>query len=164
MVWKATLAAFMVAQAQPESTLPNFQFRGAIAGEQQDLKGFGPCSKEPNDVKVCRMDTGEVAGVRTGLTVARTYQRRLTMLGGLFSSDNFDTVAASFAEKYGTPCDFQTVEVINGLGARLPSQVITWCFRSGKLVLKKRAIRIGTATFEYTDQWQPPADPPKVDF
>jgi hypothetical protein len=51
--------------------------------------------------------------------------------------------------KYGTPCKVGRNDVVTGLGARLPSVTITWCFKTGTFEFREIGLMRDTYALEY---------------
>ncbi len=138
-----------------------FEFKGIVAGVPVDLVKFPNCG------------AGETANCDVGKTIAgfEPYVLWVSLFKGKLSSVTirgdalyYPVIAKAFAEKYGKPCASTVEKWKNAVGAVLDNPVTTWCFKTGKLVLKPRGESLDTFSADYDDANQPPEGKAKVDF
>lgn len=151
---------------QPAPPLPNFEFKGAIAGEQAKTNGFDPCNRSDRLGEVYCFPFGRitVSDVEVTTLSLALYQGRMTSVFGKFQSRSFDQLSAAFAEKYGKPCRTAESEWKSVSGIATANVRITWCFKTGELHIIRTGDRLGQGSFTYIDQWKMPEHAPKVDF
>lgn len=166
------IAAILLSAAAP-TELPNFEFRDAVAGEPGTLTQFGRCSDSKVSGKgSCAATThrasparpGFISGVALKAIIATTYQGRLSGIYGTFSGSDFPTIATAFGAKYGEPCKREDRDWQSRGGVKTTNTIITWCFRTGRLRLESHGASLLEGRFIYMDEWQPPAEAPRVDF
>ena len=163
------LSFILAAQAAapvPDKPAPEFEFkefRGRGLYNEQSLIDMG-CDQEPGArVYTCsRQDTIAGRWAYLQFTIA---DRKLASLRISGFDRDLPAVIPELRGKYGLPCEMGTEEVSNRLGGRFTSRTFTWCFATGKLVLRERDTRIDAFSLTYSSFEQPsPAARPPSDF
>jgi len=116
----------------------------------------------------CYYKDGTVAGLNEGLAPAVVlHDNKLHMMLFLFDAKgtSFLTIRAALQAKYGAPCKSETQPWQSRAGAHYDNLVVTWCFKTGHLVLDQLSTNLDYGDLIYTDEVnRGPAKAPKVDF
>lgn len=145
--------------------LSPFSFRELVAGPNFDLNspGFKKCDKNPTTI-VCTELFDNVAGA-PAITSYTIYNRKLAQFLMSTERSNLPAIITAFTQKYGKPCNSQIKQVQNRLGNTFESTELTWCFKTGKMVLSEIGPRITHSSAIYTDEVHgEPTSPVPVDF
>lgn len=155
----------LIAAQAPAPALEDFSFRDHRAGtvyDMEKLKRVKGCEPIGKDV-LCTLPSSIVG---TFAVVQYRFSRQhLSMLSVTGDRDSSVAVLNAFAERYGKPCDTGKESVSNRLGMKFDSTTVTWCFRTGKLTMHERGVRIDSYHAVYLDDEYPPeAETPRADF
>ena len=152
------------------STKPEFQFGQLVTNTTFSMssEAFGQkkyCTKLSQTSVECKQTFSVVAGTRTLISGYEIHNKQLYRLYITGDRISFPTVLRAFNQKYGTPCSFEKKNVQNRRGASFTSLNVTWCFKTGKLVMKERGFSVDTYYAEYLDDAnQPPKKEAIIDF
>lgn len=155
----------VAAEAAAPGTLPHFEFRGVVAGTPADENIVSRCraSDSVPGERSCITLADTVAGAAAA-TVVTYYNGRLSSVYLSSSQGNYTAIASAFKEKYGTPCDVREEEWKSRGGVKTENTVVTWCFKSGRLMLNEIGGKLGQMSALYSDENKPPKAKPTVDF
>jgi hypothetical protein len=153
-------------QASAAPTLSVFEFKGVRAGEPVQHSLLKSCRALKDGTIACEPLTPQVAGISNYGTAPELhfYQARLTSMYYVVDRRHYLTLLSAFVTKYGQPCQVSKVEWRNAMGAVFPSQVVRWCFASGKLELREMTSNRDISAAVYQDVYQAPAPPARIDF
>jgi hypothetical protein len=121
-----------------------FDFKGLTAGEavaEDNPMFLRPCFDElgalgDSGKRMCYFRDAHVAGIEPIAGIAAyLHDGKFVKMDMRASSRQFAALEAALATRYGQPCRQETEKWRTGLGAVYDSPVITWCFRTGNLVL-----------------------------
>jgi hypothetical protein len=155
------LAAFLLASASP-TPLPNFEFRGIVAGQAVDPAALKGCRRDAETV-TCRSFATKVAGNDAAIESVEYTGGKLSALRILLDRSAYASVVEAFSARYGEPCSSSTDKWANAIGARLDNLSIRWCFLTGNLEARQIGPSLKYMAVAYTDANQP-IPKPQVDF
>jgi hypothetical protein len=170
--WAALAQAHTASSAPPNQagSLPMFDFRGLTAGQivaQNHSAFLPPCADEGPGKSVCFFRDNTLAGIKSlsGITV-HIYSGKFSKMEMQADNKRFTELNEALISRYGNPCQRETLKWQNQLGAVFDNPVITWCFRTGNLVLTGRTERfVDWMELRYQDNVvAPPAAKPKINF
>lgn len=144
-----------------------FDFMGITAGEVVSKKAVFGC-EDREQARLCKARRNEVAGVKGVVNpLVWLVDGKMAQLQFAFSNNfgHYERVKSALSAKYGKPCDVSTEDWANRMGTTLDNTVTTWCFSTGKLVLRQFGSRSTWSDFTYVDDdVKIPEKEPVVDF
>jgi hypothetical protein len=87
-----------------------------------------------------KLKEGGVAGVKSRRSSLKFDDGGLTQFSWEMFRSDVPTVRVAFEQRYGKPCRTATAQLQNGYGATFPSEMATWCFAEGDLILMERSL------------------------
>jgi hypothetical protein len=168
----AKKSAPAVTAAQPSKPpLPVFVFKGMTAGQPVSEGIFSSCSDEQGGERRCSFPQHDIAGVVSifptvgGWNYAKLYDGKLSSTEFVADGDSFAKMLAALVTRYGEPCKTETPKWQSKGGATFDNTVVTWCFRTGHLVLTRMDFQRDYMSLRYRDDESvPPAEKPRIDF
>jgi hypothetical protein len=139
------------AVSQPTPALPAFQFKTFTAAmplaDAQAANLAVSCSEtklSSGPVTFCGLGPALIEGGVSGVKPRRSSLQYnaaglIAMSWQMFRSE-VPLVRAAFEQRYGKPCKTETAQLQNGYGAQFKSEVVSWCFSDGDLILAERAL------------------------
>jgi hypothetical protein len=152
--------------ARASASAPAFEFKGVTAGSVIDPTTIGTCNPaNASGVITCSPSDRAVAGLEgTSSPILYFYKGRLTQMLYLFHDMDFTLLNEAFTSKYGRPCAVTHPKWQSKGGATFDNTLVTWCFKTGKLVLTAISVSRDYGDATYTDTYQAPSKSVPVDF
>lgn len=96
--------------------------------------------------------TFTIAGVKAKLVNLVFYSKtqKLGLIIVMFDSNNFESILASFIEKYGKPSSQSQKEVSNVMGAKFSNKTAMWRNSLSSIIIEERGSNINTGSVQYT--------------
>ena len=153
----AALAIALLAAAPSSGDLPPFSFREHNAVQKYNLEALAAAGCKDNGYSVRCTFTDKIAGhfAVIGIIVTNSRLSVLTVDG---IRTDLPAILSAFRARYGEPCSTGSETLQNGLGYPIPSSTMTWCFKTGKMVLHERYMRADTFSIIYKDESNPVPD------
>lgn len=124
--------------ASDQGQTPAFAFRSLSQNAPlvQAAPSLAPCNSR-GDESLCPFKDGIVAGAQTRDAVAIFDGRGFKALRIAWEPADYQAVARSLNEAYGTPCSDQTSSLRTDGYETLTNITTIWCFQTGSLTLEK---------------------------
>ncbi len=138
---------------------PIFTFKNLAAGQQVDPTSVGTC-KTANSAGVvnCSATDDVIGGVKSMLGLGYSFvSGRFAGLGfTFFTADGaYRQMETALTDRYGKACAAGVTPYVSPLGLRANFPNKTWCFRTGKLVLKSYGLNKSIGSLDYQDAIYP---------
>lgn len=156
-------AILMVGAPAGAQTVPNFEFRGWVAGAQPSPEQTKGCASDGPDILSCVEGYVPVGGA-SSFVMATLYKAQLSRVFVSSKQGNWPAISAAFTAKYGKPCRQEVEDWQSAGGVKLKNIVEHWCFATGELSLRQYGSKLTETLAIYQDKNDTPPKPGKVDF
>lgn len=143
-------ALALLAAASAGAALPNFRLGQHEAGVPYDLRALPQKDCQRDGEVISCTETVNASGGWAVLTYS-ILDRKLARLSLTGVREALPEMLQDLRNRYGEPCDSGDDQASNGLGMPVVSRSLTWCFRTGRLTLHERYLRVNYYGLIYTD-------------